>query len=276
MGIYRHSSVAEFQAARTRLMASLHDRPAGGARCMSYARPTSENRTMDEIQTALDAWRVSLPTEVDAAALYMRSPKAHDWKATLRSLTLREAVFWRLHDLLSQSYALHQQGHALGARILLRSGFETLAMLVYLNWLTAKVLDGSLTFRQYSEKTGTLLLGSRNGSTSHQALNIVTILEKCDARYPGISKLYGELSESAHPNFDGAAFGYSTVDTAKYVSTFSNKWAARYSASHPQSIKVCMALFEAEYNRTWPENFERLEQWIEEHDDAIRAGDPIA
>lgn len=44
---------------------------------------------------------------------------------------LREAAFWRMHDLMTQSYELHVLERGLGARILLRSGFETLATLVY-------------------------------------------------------------------------------------------------------------------------------------------------
>ena len=113
---------------------------------------------------------------------------------------LREAVFWRLHDLMTQSCALHQQGHGLGARILLRSGFETLATLIYLNQLMQHVLDGKLNFHVFGEKTSTLLLGSRNNDDGPRSLNIVTVLEKCDKRYPGLMALYADLSESAHPS----------------------------------------------------------------------------
>lgn len=115
---------------------------------------------------------------------------------------LREAVFWRLYELMTQSYALHRQEHGLGARILLRSGFESLATLIYLNQLMERVLDGNLGFHAFGEKTSVLLLGSRDGSTEHQSINIVTILQKCDKRYPGIEKLYAILSESAHPNYE--------------------------------------------------------------------------
>jgi hypothetical protein len=81
---------------------------------------------------------------------------------------LREAVFWRVHDLKTQSYALHQQGHGLGARILLRSGFESLAILIYLIQLMQQVHDGELNFHAFSERTSVLLLGSRDGSTEHK------------------------------------------------------------------------------------------------------------
>jgi len=91
----------------------------------------------------------------------------------MRSLELRETVSWRLHDLFAQSYSLYQQDHMLGARILLRSGFETLATLIYLNQLTQQVLDGKLSFHTWGDRTRTLLLGSRNNPEMPKSINIL-------------------------------------------------------------------------------------------------------
>src|SRR5574338_1003372 len=106
---------------------------------------------MNVVEQALSNWKNSLPEKVELGGLYSRNQTAHKWKAPFRSLSLRETVFWRLHDLLSQSYVLHQQGHGLGARILLRSGFESLAMLLYLNQLVQQVLDGKLSFHTFGQ-----------------------------------------------------------------------------------------------------------------------------
>jgi hypothetical protein len=135
---------------------------------------------MHAVEQNLADWRGSLLSSIPIGGLLARNPLAYKWKATFRVWLLREAVFWRLHDLMAQSYALHQQGHGLGARILLRSGFETLATLIYLNQLLQQVLDGNLNFHTFATKTSVLLLGSRDGSTEHQSINIVTILQKCD------------------------------------------------------------------------------------------------
>lgn len=78
---------------------------------------------MDTVQQNLVDWGNSRMASISVAGLLKRNPVAYKWTAPFRSWMLREAVFWRLHDLLTQSYALHQQGHGLGARILLRSGF---------------------------------------------------------------------------------------------------------------------------------------------------------
>lgn len=214
---------------------------------------------------------------IPVAGLISRNPVAYKWKAPFRSWMLREAVFWRLHDLLSQSYALHQQGHGLGARILLRSGFETLAVLIYLNQLTQQVLDGKLDFRAFSQKTATLLIGSRDGSTKHQSLNIITILEKCDKRYPGLAKLYAILSESAHPNYEGLCTGYSKMDHGEYETNFSNRWMEMYGEMHLGSMDLCMETFHHEYNDVWADLMDKLEAWIVTHDAHLEAtkNDPL-
>jgi hypothetical protein len=224
---------------------------------------------MDSIDQKLANWRASLVAGIPVAGLISRDPVAYKWKAPFRCWLVREAAFWRLTDLLTQSFALHQQGHGLGARILLRSGFETLASLIYLNQRIQQVLDGKLNFHQFAENTSVLLLGSRDGSTKHRSLNIVTILEKCDKRYPGLAELYGILSESAHPNYEGMVAGYSKVDRDEYEARFSNRWMQMYGASHLGSMELCMMTFHHEYNDVWVDLMQKLESWIVENDDQL-------
>jgi hypothetical protein len=229
---------------------------------------------MNSVEQVLLNWRNSLPATIERSGLYRKNSTAHKWKALFRSLVLKESVFWRLQDLLTQSNVLHQLGHALGARILLRSGFETVATLIYLNQLTASVLDGKLDFHAFSEKTSVLLLGSRNRSTKHTAQSILTVLEKCDKRYPGLKNLYDDLSESAHPNFEGICMGYSTVDHDNCVTNFSNRSAEMYRAGHFRSMQICMELFEVEYNEVWKAQMEQLEIWVEANDSMLKAVKP--
>jgi hypothetical protein len=61
-------------------------------------------------------------------------------------MVLREALFWRMHDLARQTLLLSDQGHILGARTLLRSGIETAALLVLVNQRTSDVVNGSYSF----------------------------------------------------------------------------------------------------------------------------------
>lgn len=226
---------------------------------------------MNTVEQNLANWKSSLMTSIPVGGLLSRNEIAYKWKSPFRIWMLREAVFWRLHDLLVQSYALYQQGHGLGARVLLRSGLETLAMLIYLNQLMQQVLDGKLNFHTFGDKTSTLLLGSRDGSTEHVAVNIVTLLEKCDKRYPGIAKLYGILSESAHPNYEGMVAGYSRIDRNEYETHFFNRWMELHGDRHLGSMELCMSTFHHEYNDVWPALMEKLEDWIEENDAELEA-----
>ncbi len=226
---------------------------------------------MTTIPETLANWQNSLCPRIDVGGLYARNPIAHKWKAPFRSLELRETAFWRIHDLLTQSYELHLNGRALGARILLRSAIETLATLIYLNQSIAAVVAGKQDFHAFSNLTVRLLLGSRDKSTEHQAINIVSVLEKCDKRYPGIMNLYALLSESAHPNFEGLCFGYSRIDHNNYVAEYSNNMSAMYADKLESAMELCMFVFEHEYNTEWSQQFEKLEAWITENDARLEA-----
>lgn len=223
----------------------------------------------EKIELGLAAWKDALLAEIPLGGLFARSEVAHKWKATFRSMMLREAACWRAQDLLAQSLALHQQGHGLGARILLRSAFETLATLVYLNQLMERVLDGTLDFHDFGNRTIVLLTGSRNRGEGPHALNIVTVLEKCDKRYPGLLGIYADLSESAHPNWDGLCWGYSKVDHDELVTNFSNRWMELYGGRHLDLIDLCMTSFLYEYDDVWHPLFEKLEKWLEENDEML-------
>lgn len=226
---------------------------------------------MDTIEQNLSNWRASLMASIPVGGLLSRNPIAYKWKAPFRCWLLREAAFWRVTDLLTQSYALHQQGHSLGARILLRSCFETLATLIYLNQLIQQVLDSKLPFHCFARETSILLLGSRDGSTNHQSLSILTILRKCDKLYPGLENLYGILSESAHPNYEGMVAGYSKVDHDEYETRFSNRWTELYGASHLGSMELCMITFRHEYDDVWLDLMGKFERWIVENDAELEA-----
>lgn len=226
---------------------------------------------MDAVEQELANWKASLLPSIPVGGLLARNALVYKWKAPFRVWMLREAVFWRLHDLLSQSCTMHRLGHDLGARILLRSGFETLAILIYLNQLMQQVTDGSLNFHKFDDTTSVLLLGSRNNPDGHQARSILTILEKCDRQYPGMVSLYADLSESAHPNYEGLCVGYSKLNRDEYETVFSNRWTELYGERHLRSVEKCMETFLHEYNDVWSNRMDKLETWIAANDEQLEA-----
>ena len=226
---------------------------------------------MTDVELNLKIWADSLFPKIQQSGLYARNPTAHKWKAPFRSLMLRETVFWRLHDLLTQSLLLHQQGHGLGARILLRSAFESLATLIYLNQLMQRVIDGDLNFHTFSEKTTVLLLGSRNNEQGPKSINIITVLDKCEAQYPGLKEIYADLSESAHPSFEGLCRGYSKSNHDEYETVFSNRWMELYGKRHLDLMELCMSTFHNEYDKQWLILIEKLENWTEANDEMLES-----
>jgi hypothetical protein len=224
-----------------------------------------------EIQQTLRRWRDSLCAEVSVGSLLSRNPIAYKWKAPYRSLVLRETVFWRTHDLLTQAQLLHEAKHTLGSRILIRSALESVAVLIHLNQLTARVLDGLPNFHEFDDRTRKLLLGSRNRSTSHDSINVVTVLQHCERKYQGLMNVYETLSECAHPNFEGVCFGYSDVDQERHETRFSNKWQAMWADRHEKLVKLVFAVLEAEYNDVWAPHMKELEAWLVRNDAVLEA-----
>lgn len=226
---------------------------------------------MNEVEQNLASWGGSLSASIPVGGLLSRNAVAYKWKSLFRVWMLRELALWREHDLMVQSYTLHRQSHGLGARILLRSGFETLATLTYLNLQMEQVLDGKLHFHVFGEKTALLLLGSRNNADLPEAINILTVLEKCDKRYPGLMKIYGSLSESAHPNYEGLMGGYSTTNYNEYETTFSDRWMELHGDRHIDAMMLCIETFYNEYNTVWPSLMTDLEKWVEANDAELEA-----
>lgn len=228
---------------------------------------------MEKIEKVLAVWRSSLCDKIELAALISRNPTAHKWKATYRSIVLRELTFWRTTDLLNQVVLLGNTGHLLGARILLRSTIETLGILIYLNQKTSYVLEGRETFDSFSKLTTQLMLGSKNRSTKIEAVNVThTVLEKwCERKYPGIFAAYADLCESAHPNYEGVCFGYSHVDEEEFTTVFENRWKKIFAKGFEDYILAFMEVFEKEYNDVWSEEFDKLEKWLEENDAILEA-----
>ena len=232
---------------------------------------------MGDVQQILADWGGSLVQKIPVGGLLTRNPVAYKWKSSFRVWMVRELTLWRSHDLMVQSSVLHQQGHVLGARILLRSGFETLGTLTYLNILMQQVLDGKLDFHVFGEKTAALLLGARNNEDMPPAVNIVTVLEKCDKRYSGLMRHYADLSESAHPNYEGLMAGYSKINHDEHETTFFNRWSEQHGDRHLDGMMLCMETFQHEYNEVWPTLIEKLEEWIEANDAELEAtkDDPL-
>jgi hypothetical protein len=217
---------------------------------------------MIEYIEAIGKWETTLCKEVDLASLSARNPDAHNWKLLYRIYVLRELVAWRTVDLLKQAALLAQQEMYIGSRILLRATIETLALLIYSSQKMDAVVNTGQGFQELSDATSKLLLGSRNEVTKHQSINILTIIEKADKKYNGIMKVYGDLSETTHPNWQGMSATYSVLDVENYKTEFCNNGQKLFSGEQKPIMNYIMAIFESEYNLVWPASFDAFENWV--------------
>lgn len=226
---------------------------------------------MESVSEQLERWSSSLCKEVSVGGLMSRCPIAHKWKAPFRSMIIREALLWRMHDLGRQVLFLAAQDHILGARILLRSAIETLAVLIYLNQKTRDVLSRTLSFFDFDEVTVQLLMGSKNEATAYSAVNILSVLRQAEKAHPGLTSMHAHLSESAHPNFDGVLLGYSKTDHLEYETRFANNWVEFFGGEQDPATAFVFAVFEHEYNESWPRQMTELEEWLRTNDAELEA-----
>lgn len=224
---------------------------------------------MSKTSEIIDRWSKSLCNEVSVGGLVARCATAHKWKAPYRSVVVRESLIWRMHDLGQQILLLAEHKHILGARILHRSAIETLAVLIYLNQKTDAVVSGALSFFEFDRITHQFLLGSRNGVTSESAVNILTVLAKAEKSYPGLVEMHERLSESAHPNFDGVLYGYSSSDPDKYETQFRNRWVDLFESEQEPGTAFIFTVFDHEYDQSWHASMLELELWLKNNDSEL-------
>ena len=222
---------------------------------------------MEALDDRLERWREKLCPHITIGGLLARSPIAHKWKAPARCLIVRETLFWRMLDLGQQTSQLIQANGVLGALILIRSALETLGLLIHLNDKVEKTLTGELCFLEFEEASKKLLMGSRDKSTSLEAINILTVLEKADRKYRGLAQIHRDLSEIAHPNYAGVMASYAKTDREKFETHFHNGVATVFGWMIDPAA-YAFEVFEVEYNWT-ARLMKQLEEWLEIHDEEL-------
>lgn len=124
-------------------------------------------------------------------------------------------------------------------------------------------------FDEYSKKTENLLLGSRDGQSKHQSINVNTVLDYASKKYPELKRAYAELSETAHPNRDGLSYSYSIVTDKGMNTKFTDNVGRVFKDSQTPLISLLCLIFENEYNDSWINAFDAFEAWIEANDSQL-------
>ena len=128
------------------------------------------------IKKVLETYKKSLRKKIDLASLLSRSKIAHKWKLTYRLIVLREAILWRIVDILTQAYNIGINGMIVGSRILVRSALETVCLIIYMNKKMQSVIEGKMSFDDFENITTRLLLGAKNVDELPDPVNIMKLI----------------------------------------------------------------------------------------------------
>lgn len=129
-------------------------------------------------------------------------------------------------------------------------------------------------FHEYSKKSVSLLLGSKDQRTKHNAINVMEVIQLASKQYAELQQVYDNLSETAHPNFDGMMYVYSVVSDRGMNTKFTNDVSRIYEGRQSAIISLLCLIFEEEYNEAWPAAFEKFETWVEANDEMLEATKP--
>src|SRR5712691_2533840 len=130
-------------------------------------------------------------------------------KVAWKFAVLRQALTYRLVDLVEGTMFLWGAGHWLSALIVGRSTLETVALIHSIEVRARKALDNKniteldelVEKDTFSAKSPDYLL-----DPDFVATNILNAIDRLDKEVPAIRKYYDTLSEYAHPNGKGHIF----------------------------------------------------------------------
>ncbi|MBC8193684.1 MAG: hypothetical protein H8E18_14955 [FCB group bacterium] len=148
------------------------------------------------IQAQLSAMQQSFPAPVPANKLAIHTRIPHT------ALSLREVLYARMLDLSKNAFELLKENKSIAGIILSRSALETVALIVVFELRVKAFLDSEDEENLDTFLKGTLL-GSKDKSTTLEAVNILTHIDKVDKKHSGFRQMFDELCEMAHPNWAG-------------------------------------------------------------------------
>jgi hypothetical protein len=145
-----------------------------------------------------------LPTEVRATEFGVTS------KLPFKLASLREVLIWRVLDLSESAITLRKAEQNVAAAILARSVMETTSVLFVLQ-VMAEDLIVTKEVGKFDQTVMAMLFGSKNKSTPAEAINVLKHIDRMDKKFPRVRSWYNDLSEIAHPNYQGLMGSYAEV-----------------------------------------------------------------
>ncbi|QHS14953.1 hypothetical protein [Shewanella sp. Arc9-LZ] len=142
------------------------------------------------------------------------------YKPTFEADYLREAVMYRFIELIESAHALYKVELLVGSVVSVRSAYETLAVMWYLNTKLSHLVK-TKDLKHFSERTRSLILGWSKDEEFPEKTNILTCIKSVDKELEGkFGRHYDMLSEYAHPNYSGTFGAYANPNHETLEVTF--------------------------------------------------------
>jgi hypothetical protein len=132
----------------------------------------------------------------------------------IQIMNLRMSDFCEAIDLLIDS------NHIIPSLNLIRTLFENVAVTYRISSAIDKSLKSNKLIEDFDDLITKISLGTKYESDVI-AIGIMTNLDKLDKEYKGIRKIYEDLCEFVHPNWDGVQGSYSKLnEIGRYTDIF--------------------------------------------------------
>lgn len=220
--------------------------------------------TFKHLDEKLKTIKGSLAEKVCVAHVFGANTTAGKWQAPYRSWVIREITLYRAYDLLRST--TEDSLSSISRKLLIRASIETIAMLIYLNTITQKVIDCKLDYFEFEESTIRLTLGSKTIEKFPVPINVSSLIDKMNDKITNVSKIYDHLCEFAHPNYSGFIDSYSRANTEKFETTFGFFESTVDIQKDIILINSLIDFLIVEYNETWLTEYKRLLEWLEKND----------
>ena len=169
--------------------------------------------TIEDARQVAKSFRASLPDQVSAASLTLKS------KTPFKALVLREALIHRVSSLSDGAISEFDAGRWVSATVLVRGVVETTALLFTLNRRVSRALrdksDDDLT--EFLRRT---MVSSRTEPSLPESINVLNFIDAVEKEFPGFRRQYEVLSEYAHPNWCGVLGAFSKLDRETHTVSF--------------------------------------------------------
>lgn len=209
-------------------------------------------KSVEEAKEIAASLAEALPEKLSVASLGVME------KAPFQLLSIREPLLWRTEELSRCALKALEEGDLTVAASLARSVAESVAVV----WRLAKIIERPFDPSQANADLMNIFGASRTLDNSRYRYQILNFIDQIDKDVPGTRLMYDDLSEIAHPNWEGVAGLYSKLNRDDYQVIFGrDKHFYRLRRTQTAILLLTfLQLFELKYN--WISD--RLSAWIAE------------